>query len=451
MPITGWRGIAGLTALLAAWLFLAWPAPGLAAEPDLARAQQLLAEGKAADAYALLEPYEIDKAGDPLYDYLLATAALRTGRASKATFIYERILAVAPNYAGVRADMARAYYDLGDFARARLEFELVLRLENLPPDLRAAVQQYVAAIDRLKEPSRTALRGYVLAGYGRDSNINSAAGGAIIIDGTGQIINPGADLEKRSDNYWGLQAGGEASYQASERVNAFVAADYFGRYYTSFSEANYGILDARFGASYAGGPYQVTGTAYLGRYWLDDRPIRDNSGLSGDWRYSLSANNQVSARALLMRYRYEGRFAANDIDLGSVTLGWTRAIASGTAVSLFFGVGREQATNSRPDGDKDFWGPRLSFQTSLLPQVGLFATAGAQKGKYQEDNFEDLSFTRRSRREDWFYDATVGIYWSFVDRWSLQPQFSWTRNDSNHSTADFDRTELSISIRRDFY
>lgn len=442
-----WRkGGAVRAVFLAVCLLLGGSEFVLGAEPDLVRARQLLAEGKAAEAYALLEPHEIDKAGDPLYDYLLATAALRTGRPSKATFIYERILAVAPDYAGVRADMARAYYELGDLARARLEFELVLRLENLPPDLRSAVQQYVAAIDRLKEPSRTALRGYLLAGYGRDSNINSTGGSGIIIDGSGQIISPGVGVTERSANFWGLQAGGEASHQASEKVNVFAAADYFGRYYTSFSDSDFGILDGRFGASYAGGVYQVTGTAFLGRYWLDDRPIRDNVGVAGDWRYAFGTNSQVSARAFLMRYRYKDRFAPNDIDLGSLTLGWSRAITSTAAVSLFLVAGKEQATNGRPDGDKDFWGPRASVQATLQPNLGLFATAGAQKGDY-----EVFNATFGVTRKDWLYDATVGLYWTFADRWSLQPQLSWLRNDSNLATAEFDRTEISLSIRRDFY
>ncbi len=446
MGSSHWATAAVCAALLFGWLFVGWPSSAAAAEPDLVKAQQLLAEDKAVEAYSLLEPHEFEKAGDLLYDYLLATAALRTGRPSKATFIYERILAVAPNYAGVRADMARAYYELGDFARARLEFELVLRLESLPPDLRAAVQQYVAAIDRLRQPSKTALRGYVLAGYGRDSNINSTAGGGIIIDGSGQIINPGSTGAERSDNYWGLQAGGEASYQASEAVNAFAAADYFGRYYTDFSESDYGILDGRFGASYAGGAYQLTGTVFLGRYWLDDRPIRDNVGLSGNWRYSLGANSQVSAQVFLMRYRYKNRFAPNDIDLGSLTLGWNRALTSAVAISVFLVAGKEQATNGRPDGDREFWGPRASVQATLRPNLGLFGTAGAQKGDY-----EVINPTFGTKRKDWLYDATVGLYWTFADRWSLQPQLAWIRNDSNISTSDFDRTEISLSIRRDFY
>jgi len=101
------------------------------------------ARGALCDAYQLLEPHEDRLAGDIKFDYLLARSALETGRPSKASFIYERILAQEPNYVGVRLEMGRAYLALGDYARAKLEFETVMRFENLParaaragPDLR---------------------------------------------------------------------------------------------------------------------------------------------------------------------------------------------------------------------------------------------------------------------------------------------------------------------------
>ena len=87
----------------------------------------------------------------PTYDYLLATAALNAGNPSRATFIYERILAINPEFIGVRADMGRAYYQMGDLARAKLEFESILALTNIPPDLRTAVETYLCRADPARQ------------------------------------------------------------------------------------------------------------------------------------------------------------------------------------------------------------------------------------------------------------------------------------------------------------
>src|SRR3989441_13007734 len=74
----------------------------------LAQGEALVRAGRYADAYQLLEPHEDRLAGDLKFDYLLARSALETGRPSKASFIYERILAQEPNYVGVRLEVGRA-------------------------------------------------------------------------------------------------------------------------------------------------------------------------------------------------------------------------------------------------------------------------------------------------------------------------------------------------------
>jgi tetratricopeptide (TPR) repeat protein len=77
-------------------------------DATLIKADAMIKEGKAADAFALLEPLEAKLAGNATYDYLLATAALQAGNPSRATFIYERILALNPEFIGVRAEIGRA-------------------------------------------------------------------------------------------------------------------------------------------------------------------------------------------------------------------------------------------------------------------------------------------------------------------------------------------------------
>ena len=132
--------------VVACWALVPLGASGQAqsnpAAVDLAAAQSLLAQGKAQAAFDLLAGFEDELAGDLQFDYLLARSALESGQPSLASFIYERILAIEPNYVGVRLENGRAYLELENFARAKQEFELVLGFENLPPDLRATAEQY---------------------------------------------------------------------------------------------------------------------------------------------------------------------------------------------------------------------------------------------------------------------------------------------------------------------
>ena len=125
----------------------------LAAGVDLAKANALMKQGKAAEAYALLEPFEFEQSGNVQFDYLLGIAALDSGKPAKATLAFERVLATDPNFAGARLDMARAYYQLGDYTRAKTELETVLKL-NPPPAARATINNYLAAIAKLENAKK---------------------------------------------------------------------------------------------------------------------------------------------------------------------------------------------------------------------------------------------------------------------------------------------------------
>ena len=150
-----------LISILAATLLASPLAFAQTEDATLIKADALIKEGKPADAFALLEPLEAKLAGNATYDYLLATAALNAGNPSRATFIYERILAINPEFIGVRADMGRAYYQMGDLARAKLEFESILALSNLPPDLRSAVETYLAALSQLDAGQKRVIGGEI--------------------------------------------------------------------------------------------------------------------------------------------------------------------------------------------------------------------------------------------------------------------------------------------------
>ena len=72
-----WRAIAATVALALA-------NPAQAAEPDLARAEQLVAEKRYQEAYDLLAPFGESMAHNGTFNYLAGRAALGTKQAEKA-------------------------------------------------------------------------------------------------------------------------------------------------------------------------------------------------------------------------------------------------------------------------------------------------------------------------------------------------------------------------------
>lgn len=412
----------------------------------VAQAEALVRAGRYAEAHQLLAPHEDRLAGDLKFDYLLARSALEIGQPSKASFIYERILAVQPNYVGVRLEMGRAYLALGDYARAKLEFETVLRFQNLPPDLRQQAQIYGAAADQYLAGKKTVGFAYLEYGYGYDSNPQSATRiSEITLAGGGTLVLPQSALA-RSDHYNALTVGGELAHALSDHFSVFIGGEVRGRSYRNLSVAEYVNGDGRLGVGYNSGAHNLRVAVTGGRFRLDDVNTRDNGGGTLDYRYLAGKQDQISFGLSGSRNKFlPDALKINSYDLFQASVGWLHAAADGQgAAGLTLLGGMERETQGRVDGDKPFGGLRVILQRTLGQSVGAFLLGGAQYGKYSEVNP-----LFGAKREDTLYDATLGVSWTFAKGWSLRPQVQYTNNRSNSDLYDYDRTDVSLNLRLD--
>lgn len=413
----------------------------------VAQGEALVKAGRYADAYQLLEPLEDRLAGDIKYDYLLARSALETNRPSKASFIYERILAVEPNYVGVRLEMGRAYLALGDYARAKLEFEAVLRFENLPPGLREQALVYGKAAEDFISGKKTVTNAYLEYAFGYDSNPASATKfNPIDIAGGNLFEVPAAGL-KRSDHYNGLVFGGEVVRTLPAGFSAFLGADGRSRVYNNVDLADFYSLDGRTGIGYTQGAHNLRLSITGGGFYLDDNRTRDAAGAGLDYRYLATKSDQVTLAVSTNKFKFmQETQATNNFRLDQGSVGWLHGTDSGRGV---FGLtalgGLETATGGRPDGGKHFYGGRFVYQTAFTDTTGVFLVGGVQRSKYSQVN-AGFDLTRQDR----LYDATLGVTWAFAKGWSLRPQVVRIRNKSNIQLFEFDRTDASLNIRLDF-
>jgi tetratricopeptide (TPR) repeat protein len=415
----------------------------------LEKADALLKEGKADAAYQLLEPIEVQGAGDLVYDYLLGTAALESNRPSKATFVYERILAVAPAYVGVRADMGRAYFALGDYGRAKIEFESVLAFQNLPNDLRGSVEQYVKAAEARAQAKATVATGYLEIGFGNDSNINSA-NGSTLINYPGSALAPAGSYspDKKSDNYATLGLGGEVNHQLSDKWGIYVGGDYRGRAYQTYCDntCNY-TLDTRGGVTYTGAGWLLKTGLTAGGYNLNNAMYRDSGGLTADWRMALNSGNQVSLGLISTRTSYLSSATVNqNTQTNSVSAGWLTSLGDGTAIfSLTASGGVELSTGGRDDGDKQFYGLSALIQKSFNERWGGYVVLSATPAKYS-----GINTLYGISRDESLYELSLGVTWTVVKGLSVRPQLTYIKNTSNAELYSYDKTDASVNLRLDF-
>ena len=439
-------------ALFALGLFL-WVAANtaFAAQPDLAKAEALMKQGKAAEAYALLEPFEFAESGKLRYDYLLGIAALDSGKPDKATLAFERVLAVDPNFAGARIDMGRAYFQLGDLTRAKLEFETVIT-QNPPPAAKATIDKYLAAIEKLENAKKTNGTGYIEIGIGHDSNVNFATSqNQIAVPALGNLIftlNPAS--VKTPDTYSGLSFGGDVTHQVAPKFGVFAGADVRARKNRLHDEFDSTSVDGRVGVALGQGADVVRLGLLSGWYDLDNARNRDSNGVSAEWRHMFSQTSQLSTFGQYVQYRFDPAISVNDFDQSTYGVNWLRLVNDGKGLLAATLLTGDERAPLRADGGKRFNGLRFGGQWKISEKVDLFGSIGAQFSEYELANAAFSSPTLAVTREDKQYDANLGINWHMDKDWTLRPQVAYLRNNSNIVIYQHDRTDVSLTVRRDF-
>lgn len=428
-------------------------------EKLLQDAGALIKRGQPAQAYALLEPFEYKHAGDVRLDYLIGIAALDSGKPDKASFAFERVLAVDPGHAAARLDMARAYYQLGDLQRARTEFQAALA--QSPSDAaRTSIQNYLRQIDARAEGQQTGFTAYVEMGLGRDNNVNVATGESqvqvfVSPNWINATLNPSS--LKMADSYYALAAGAEVHHGLTAHWGLYAGADWRKRQLGELTQFDAVNTDVRAGITYEAMQNRLRLGVLGGQYSLGGSPYSGNTGLKGEWRHVLSPSNHLNVFAQSLRYRYaDTSVQSNDFDQNTFGLGWLHVLEEGRSSlsgNVYRGAENDVSTlvsvatpnGGRIDGAKNFWGLRVGGQSALNGTTTLFATTGMQIGDYSKTNYYFLR-----QRQDHLLDLTMGLNWHWNKQWLLRPQLSYSANDSNIAVYGYNKMDVSLTVRRDF-
>lgn len=136
--------------------------------PETTAAALLIQAGKLDDAKRVLAHVLEMNPNDKEAIFLQGMIAVAEKRYPDAIEAFRRILADEPNRERVRLELGRAFFLQGDYENAERNFRFA-RAGDLPDDAKRNVDQYLAAIQRLKRWS------YGLsAGVADDTNVNAA-------------------------------------------------------------------------------------------------------------------------------------------------------------------------------------------------------------------------------------------------------------------------------------
>lgn len=437
------RRLAGLACAL--YLVLA-PAAGAAPADPLAQAEALLRAGHPAEALQVLQPLEPQRAGEPAYDILLGISALRAGNAALASLALERAVAVDPASARARFALAQALAALGDAAGAQALLDWLLAQQPPAPD-RRVLEQALRQLGAAAPAAGTTA--YLELSAGRSTNVNDASADAVVA--VPVLINALFRLDPLNvaiaDNYLGAAAGVNLEHALDGSLGLYAGADLRGRLDAHATAFNTTDLTARAGLQGAAGGGQLRAGLLAEDFGLGGQVNRNTVGINADWRRPLGAGREAGLFGQVAVNRFpDPVLRPNDFDQAYLGVSLQQALAGGD-VQVYGSAygGGEASPHGRTDGPRAFAGVRAGFSARCTPAVDAWLHAGWQHSSYSWDNAVFLV-----NRADRVADVTAGVTARLGGDWSLRPQLQWVRADSNVPIDQFERWDVSLTVRREF-
>jgi tetratricopeptide (TPR) repeat protein len=337
---------------------------------------------------------------------------------------------------------ARAYYAMGEYARARIEFEAVLGydLSLVAPDLQTlgAIYEGVAedyAAGRTWSPFYYAETG--IGNYRQNSSKSTD-----IFGGAGDY-----------DTFLPIRVGGGWGTPLTERHSFNGTLDYRFRWYDDKDRRNDSDLrwnvnlsrpvdddNLRFGMRGR--------TSYRG-----DGRYRNDWGAFATYSVGFGENDRLALTGEVRERRYpRGPLRSRTRDIAELTANWTHSLANGkTALSLGGSIAQEWATQERIDGDASIWSVRSSLDHTFSDTLDAFFFLEYWNEAYDDErpDFTTDPDLLVQRTDDLVY-AGGGLVWAFARGWSLRPTIQYDWEDSNVPALTYSKTEAWVTVRKSF-
>jgi hypothetical protein len=384
--------------------------------------------------------------GDPRFDFYFGIAAIDAGHAGEGVLALERYVLQFPDNAAARAQLARGYFALGDDARARQEFEALLKT-NPPEAVQATIDRYLNAL-RVREGNyKTTSSLFIEGGLGYDSNANSGAPNANVnvpVFGTVTLLPTGV---KVSSWYSTVAAGGSITRPVAPGVALFGGASLDGKFNDNPNAHAYSLLGygANGGVTYIKDNNLFRGTLAWNQLELDGARYATTSSLTGEWTRQLDELQTITPAVQYAELRYPTQPVRNS-SLTNLGVTYRRAFAHAWQPILSVGGSYGEERNTKAINlARRISAVRVSAGASPVPKWVVSAGLSYQESQYRGD--EPLLATTRHDRYG-ALDLLASYQWS--RNLSIRAEVQVSTNHSNLGLFAYDRQLAAVKLRYDF-
>lgn len=417
------------------------PVTAQADDAVLRQAELLLNKRQPVQAVALLAEYEEELGEQPNFSYLYGLALFESGKAEQAIPYLESATSADPLFAGVRIELARAYYQVNRLEDAQKQFEY-LTTQNPPPTARRAIDEYLAAIDIKLAQTRWRASWRLAPTTGWDTNANAAT-----------ELNDflGFTLDQRSRQaesaFLDVYGSGDFSRSLGGGTSIRLGAEMQGRHFPDASFADSLGIVGKAGITWSGTDESRSLRLRTYRMNVDDDFNNQGLSLEGAWDYNVSKMNRVGVFARVGVLRFDDEFDNRDVDQLLMGLSATSVLGASRramlTVSTLLGTDSPRQEASRYG--RDLIGLRAYAAWRINAQFAGRASAGWQRYLYDDAFFPEVD---ASRRADRVVDGAVSLVWKAKPNLEASLGVSYRDNHSNVDLFTYDRWVLSLGVSR---
>ncbi|MFT4924837.1 MAG: tetratricopeptide (TPR) repeat protein [Phenylobacterium sp.] len=434
--------------LLGVCLLLSYCPTGIAATEveTTNKLNQLVKDGKHAEALALANEFMMDYGGEPTFDYLTGLAALEVGEYQQAVFAFERAVIIKPQWQQARFNLAKGYYFIDNLEASKNELEK-LYVEAQDPALKEIIRQFLLQVDKVMMDKKRKIKQVLGITVGHDSNINS---GSTIDEISSPLFEQpillSADGQRSTDQMLNLSY--MLNYQTPLNQQSLLIGDFalFHNNYENAESAQFESTVAQFSGKYQ--DQWGDDTYQIGLYYrpllLDNSRYRDQYGLISTLVHPISAALSLNLELSVGISDYQDVKSLNSTDAyvtfsGQYSTGAWRHMLSANVSAV------DARTDSAYYNTYKFL--LLGYQSSVVVTDKQVLSFAFQWQKYDYDHQHPFFLKVRDEK---VLRSSIGWRYMVEDWLVVQANYKHQIKDSNLPIYAYERDELSVGVVMQF-
>lgn len=379
---------------------------------------------------------------NPQLFFYYGRSALETKRYEDAIEAFEKVLILDPSHTRTKLELARAYYEIGQYDESKRLLKSAKEDPTLPPKVKKSVNNLLTNISMKKKES--IINGFAMIGVNYDSNVYADTGET---EFGVPLLNIQVTGNKEKDDYYNSNIIGVNHIKDIGEVGSWVWKSngiLLNNNYRRYTDKNLFGIVLTTGPSYFGKDYELYFPFSASKIWQSGVSYVTDFSQGARWTRKVDKTFTFSAG-----YKYSGilyaeqnkdkdyrQHAFNMSATKFFTPKWNIALGAKLATSK--GTNLEKAT----EGNTGSNNKEGSINTTYQVTDNLSFTVGAL---FRNTSYKEIDVFFGNIREDNYQSYSLSTLYSLNETSSIKASVADIQNHSNHGPYDYDKRTAGIN------